>query len=81
MAVPKTTVDEDDFFESRKNDIGISREITLMQTESQSHPVNDFPDGYFRPCVPSRNSGHDPASFLSVEDVGHAFMPFETRSV
>lgn len=47
MSVPKTAVNEDDFFVADKDDIGMAGKVTSMQGITITHTMNDGTNGYF----------------------------------
>ena len=42
VAVPKTAVNEDDGSELRQHDIGLSREVAILQPKPETHSVQHF---------------------------------------
>jgi len=64
MSMPKAAVHKNNLPVPRKNYVGLSRKLLVMQAEAITHAVEKLSDNYFRPGVASRNSGHDPATPL-----------------
>lgn len=53
MHMPETAVDEDDFFVSDKNDIGMAGKVAAMQGVTITHSMNNGTDDYFlQRCFP-----------------------------
>jgi len=44
VIVPETSVDEDNLFQTTKNNIGLSWQILSMEAETIAHPMNHASD-------------------------------------
>ncbi len=71
MTVPKTSVYEDDCFQSRKNDIGLAGKIAAVDPETEPFPMQKAPNYLLRLGVAPTNSGHHAASGYAVYDICH----------
>ena len=74
VPVPVATVDEDDGPVFRQNDIGTAGELFVQRSvygEAEAMTMKKRPEQAFGPGVLPRDSGHDPAAFLFIENVCH----------
>jgi hypothetical protein len=56
--MPKTSVYKDDLSSARECQVGMTREITAMETVAIAHPVNNAPDHHLRLRVLAPNQRH-----------------------
>jgi hypothetical protein len=60
MGVPKTASDLKRHFMARKNDVGIPRQLTLMQLETKSLSMKPLPNTHLRLSIFRSNRSHYP---------------------
>lgn len=72
MQVPKTPVDEDDFPQPGKHEIGLARQAANVQTIPISHAVDHSANDHFRSGVFSLHRRHDPRTNGFGYGVSHA---------
>jgi hypothetical protein len=71
VAVPETSMDEDNGLVFWKDDVRLARKIFSVEPKPISEPVEQAADNSFGLCVLAPNPRHNSASFLGAKDVGH----------
>ena len=64
MLMPETTMNEDDLFQARKNDVRMSRQALTVETIAITEGVQKTPDLEFRAHVFAPNAPHVIAAAL-----------------
>lgn len=64
MAMPKTTMDEDNAAPARKDEVGFAGEVPAMKSIAVPKAVQEFPQAQFRFGVPALYERHSSASLL-----------------
>jgi hypothetical protein len=72
MTMPKASMHEDDSTMARKNYIWRTGEMTLMQSEPKSQPVEHSPNNQFGTCVAAFHLAHGKTTLLDGEVVRHS---------
>lgn len=62
MAMPKTSMYENDFAEPRKNKIWIARQFTIVQAIAKSHAMHKPPNCHFGLGIHRADPAHSLAS-------------------
>ena len=75
MAVPKTTMHEDDGAVFWQHDIWLPWQFPDVKAEPEAFAVQQAPHEDFRFCVPSPDAGHHPASGCGIHHVCHGIQP------
>jgi hypothetical protein len=71
MAMPETSMNEDDGLVLGKDDVGLSRKCSRMKRESESQAVQGTSKIYFRPGVSALNSSHSLGALPARKKVDH----------
>jgi hypothetical protein len=71
MAVPKTSMDKDDFSSGGEHKIWAPWKIASMQPVAISTMVKEAPNSHFGPSVLSPDGLHDPLTLLTSSGVSH----------
>ncbi len=69
--MPETAVNEDDFFVSRKNDVGFALKFRIVQTETKAETMNDRANDDFGFGVAAFDRRHIPFALFGSEIVSH----------
>jgi len=69
--VPKATVNENDFFAGRENQIWFSGKAPVVENITKSHTVGHGANKHFRLCILAANRGHVATALLRGQYVGH----------
>lgn len=80
VTMPETTVNEYDFLVFGQDDVWRTRQPSYVEPITIPFFVKQLTDDYFRLCVATRNLRHNPAAFLSSEDVRHLFASLDSSS-
>ena len=81
MSVPEASVNEDHGLMAFENDVGLSRQGTIMKSEAEPGPVEKRAKRDFGPGIPPRYSRHVPAAPFWTEGIGHqAFTRTRSRT-
>ena len=80
MSVPEAAMHEYNGPVTGKDQIGASRKIISIETETESQPVCDPTHGDLGSCVAALDVGHHLASLLAVDDVSHSCKPKGRRA-
>lgn len=72
MAVPEAAMDENDGPVPGEDDVRPTGQRANVQPETKTVSMQGASNGSFDSCVTPPNSGHDLATFLLREDVGHS---------
>jgi hypothetical protein len=71
VTMPVAAVDQDDLLVTRKNDVGLSRQITSVQTEAESQGMQQASDTNLGSGILPADPRHDLATFLGSKYVCH----------
>jgi hypothetical protein len=69
VAVPKAAVNEDDFSEGGKDNVGGAGKVATVEAEAVAERVDESTDEHFGFRVLAANRPHDVPAFLGGEDV------------
>jgi hypothetical protein len=58
MLMPKATVNENNGFQARKNEVGLSRQVLAMEAIPEAKRVSNFPNCDFRLHILASNRSH-----------------------
>jgi hypothetical protein len=72
MIVPEAAMEEQGGFVTRKRDVGLSRELRVVQPESITMLVQQGSHQPLRTRVLASNAAHDPAALFRGDEVDHA---------
>ncbi len=76
VAMPEAAVDEEDGLVFGKNDVGFTRDVLHMKTESETFCRKCLPDNEFGLRVLTPDSRHHFASFLFGKNIRHGFQAY-----
>ncbi len=71
MAVPETSMDEDDFAPGGENEVGLPRQIAAMKPVAVTEGVDQPPDSHFGFCVFRADPGHSLGTLLWRQRIHH----------
>lgn len=80
MSVPEAAMHEYNSPVTGKDQIGASRKVISIETETKAQPVCDPTYGNLGSCVAALDVGHHLASPLAIHDVSHSSKPKDRRA-